>query len=260
MRLTFDDPLFVKTPKGMVPTPKAITLSPAVETVLAHIDEEILHLKAFNPATLNRTFHIKTTDFIEALILPQLLTQLAKEAPGVKVSTTSPEFSLPREGLEQGHCDLAIGGFFGDLPDGFYQQKLFEDDFSCAVRVKHPRLGKSKTMDLDQFCEERHLLIAPSGELRGKVDLILGKRRARNIAAGCSSYVVSGWLVEGSDTVLTAPTQLIQLLRQKFELNILEAPFKIPDVSIVQVWHERNHRDPAHQWFRSLVKDFLQQN
>lgn len=75
--------------------------------------------------------------------------------------------------------------------------------------------------------------------------------------AGCSSYVVSGWIVSGSDTMLTAPSNLINLLAEKFELNVLLLPVPLPNIKIVQVWHERNHQDPGHQWFRGMVRDVL---
>jgi DNA-binding transcriptional LysR family regulator len=256
LRLALGDRLFVKTPKEMVPTPRALELAPFIHNMLAQIERAIFDVDVFSPQTLRRTFRIKTTDFIEAMLIPQLFSVLEQEAPAVKISVTSPEFRFPREALEQGLCDVAIGGFFDVLPDGFYQQTLFEDDFSCAVRKKHPRLGRRKEFTVQQFCEERHLLIAPGGELKSKLDDILtGRKKSRHTVAGCSSYLVSGWVLDQTDTVLTAPTRLINLFADKFEFTILPLPFKIPKISVVQVWHERNLQDLAHQWFRRLIRE-----
>lgn len=259
LRQALGDQLFVKTPKEMVPTPKAMRLAPYIHEILSRIERTILDVEEFSSKKLVRTFHIKTTDFIEVMITPKLLSRLESEAPQVKISVTSPEFSLPREMLEQGSCDMAIGGFFGELPDGFYQQKLFEDGFVCAVRRGHPRLGEQSTMRVDEFCRERHILIAPSGELHSQLDRILRtKKKSRSVVAGCSSYVVAGWILEETDSVLTAPSKLIDILSRKFELNELPLPVKSPKISVVQVWHERNHQDPEHKWFRDLVRKAFQ--
>ena len=261
LRLAFEDQLFVKTPKAMVPTPKALNLAPLIQKILGEIERTLLNVEDFTPMSLERTFHIKTTDFLEALLVPKIISRLANEAPKVKVSVTSPEFRLPREVLEQGACDIAIGGFFGDLPDGFYQQKLFDDDFKCALRKAHPRLGKAKTMSIQEYLEESHMLIAPGGDLQSKLDRILEeKKKIRSIASGCSSYMVAGWVIDGTDNVLTAPSRLLDLLGKKFELKVFPLPVKFPKVSIVQVWHQRNHQDPGHRWFRDLVREILQKN
>lgn len=259
LRMALGDQLFVKTPKEMVPTPRAIQLAPIVQSILSQIERDVLDSVDFSPQTLERTFQIKTTDFIEAILVPQLLLRLGREAPKVKISVTSTGFSLPREVLEQGKCDIAIGGFFGDLPTGFFQQKLFDDHFKCAVSKKHPRLGASKGMTIDEFCLGRHLLIAPGGDLQSQLDkILLQKRKKRLIVAGCSSYVVSGWILNSTDAILTAPSKLIDVLAQRFELTSLPLPIKIPEISVLQVWHERNHQDLAHQWFRNRVREALQ--
>ena len=83
----------------------------------------------------------------------------------LQISSQAAPFALPRDELELGKSDLAIAGFFGDLPGGFYQQKLFTDHFVTAVRKEHPRLGRKKELSLTEFCDEQHLLVAPGGEL-----------------------------------------------------------------------------------------------
>ena len=95
--------------------------------------------------------------------------------------------------------------------------------------------------------------------MHGRVDQLLGKKNNRNVIGGYSGYAASGWIVSGTDTILTAPARLIHLLGDKFDLNIMNVPVKVPNISIVQAWHERNHQDPGHQWFRNAIKEILQQ-
>ena len=258
LRETLGDPLFVKSHLAMTPTPRAVALAPAIHQILERIEGALLQRLDFDPRLLKRTFRIKTTDFVEALLAPALASRLEREAPQVRLAITAPEFRLPKEALESGTADLAIGGFFGRMPSGFFQQKLFHDDFRAAVRAGHPRLGQRQRVSLTAFCAERHLLIAPSGDLRSPLDKLLDRRGSpRTLAAGCSSYLVSGWVVSETDAVLTAPTRLIRLLSKQFSLSTFSPPVDLDPLSIVQVWHEQHHKDPAHTWFRRLVHDVL---
>jgi len=259
LRRLFDDSLFVRSPRGLVPTPRAEGLAPLVKELMALVEKGMGGGADFSPSKIDRTFRVKTTDMVESQLVPKLLGRLEAEAPQSRVAVTSVSFSLPKEGLETGACDLAIAGFFGELPAGLYHQKLFRDSFLCVVRKGHPRL-RGKKVSLDEFCEERHLLIAPGGELSGPADVYLAKKkRHRRIVAGISTFAGSGWVVGQTDTVLTGPARLIRQMAPVFGLRLFEPPMELPNIEVVQVWHERNHSDPAHKWFREKVREVLQE-
>ena len=260
LRQTLGDPLFVKTASGMAPTPRALELAPAVQSVVCDIENKIFSPQEFLPNKISRLFRIKTTDYVEAMLLPYLLKLLQKEeAEGVQVSSTNTCYSLPREELEQGHCDIAVAGFFGSLPDGFYQQKLFEDELVCAVRASHPFFNKKKSLSLQDFCALPHALIAPGGDLNSNLDTILKQSKMRReVKVGCSSFLGAGWIVSETDTVLTGPKRLVEMLQSRFPLKVFPVPVQLPAITIVQVWHERNNADSAHKWFRGLVKQSFQ--
>ena len=260
LRSLLGDKLFVKSSQGMVPTPKSEQLSVPIRALLHSFETSVLGAQEFNPKTLKKTFTIHTTDLIECLALPKLLQSLENEAPHLKVVSRPAGFSLPREEMERGTCDVAIAGFFGDLPDGFYQQKLFTDHFQTAVRQNHPRLRGKKSLTLDEYCNERHVLIAPGGELRGRVDDILKKKkRERQIVAGLNVFMSSAWIISQSDYLLTGPSRLLGQSGQAFPIQVMAAPIEIPSITIVQVWHERNHQDQGHKWVREHIRKILQE-
>lgn len=249
LRQTFDDELYVKTPRGMVPTPRANALSPSVEELISALGEVFLGQEEFSPEKIHRVFRVQTTDLIEHLLLPSILKLQKDEAPGAQVSFRNVEFSLPKEALEEGTTDLAIAGFFGDLPDGFYKQKLFADSFRCCVRKDHPKVKGRMTQQV--YCALPHILIAPGGELTGQVDKVLARQKvSRQVAVGTSGFLAAGWAVARSDAVLTAPAKLIQGFEEYLPIRSFEVPFELSQITIVQVWHERQHRDPGHKWFR----------
>lgn len=258
LRETLGDPLFVKTPRGMLPTARANTLIPSVREVLARLDAEVFRTEVRSLSEAARTFRVQTTDLIEALLIPSLSRDIERETPRTQISFTTTRLALPREEMENGAVDLAIAGFFGDLPPGFYRQTVFTDELCLGVRANHPRLGRAKSLSLKQFCAERHLIVAPGGELSGKIDRELKKRRlARQVSLGAGTFVAALHALESTDLLLVAPTRLFSQLGSGRKIRHFPLPVKLPDLQVVQVWHERNHRDPHHEWLRQRIRDSL---
>jgi DNA-binding transcriptional LysR family regulator len=255
MREAFGDPLFVKTPRGMVRSPFAESIAEPIRDALQRIERDVLVRGPFRPQELSRRFRVRSTDYLESLLLPRLVPALHAVAPGVQVAVLPVGIALPKEELESGGCDLAVAGFFGELPDGFYQQLLFTDGFACAASAKHPRLRAGGKLTLDSFCRERHVLVAPGGELSGAVDRALArKQRKRTVVVGASAFLSAVWLAAHSDCILTGPSRLIEQLASALGASTFAPPIDLPEIRVVQVWHGRSHADPAHRWFRELVQ------
>ena len=252
LREVFDDSLYVKTPRGMVPTPKAQSLAEQLPALIGNLSDLFLKKEEFAAERIDRVFRIQTTDLIEHLLLPTILELQEEAVPGLKVSFGNVGFSLPTQELEEGKIDLAIAGFFGKLPDGFYSQRLFKDSFRCCVRNDHPLIKKK--VSLTAYCKLPHILIAPGGDLSGRVDKILAKEKMqRNVVVGTSDFLSAGWAVAQSNAILTAPGKLITGFEKYLPLRSLKPPIAIPDITVVQVWHERHDKDPEHRWFREKM-------
>ncbi len=260
LRDMFDDSLFVKTSKGIVPTPRAQELSPIIQNILELSRDVVLNKNTFSPEKLDRQFNIWATDMLQSTLLPQLLNKISDKAPNVRISFQAGPLVLPQKELEEGAIDLLIAGFTKKVPDGFYQQRLYQSYFMCACRAKHPRLGKKTKLSLDDYCHEKHLLIAPGGGLRGTIDDHLAKlKRKRNVAAGISGFSTAGWVLNETDYLLTAPSVLLKQFKHVFDIKLFDSPVKMSPFYMSQLWHERNHRDPAHKWFREQIRELLQE-
>jgi DNA-binding transcriptional LysR family regulator len=155
--------------------------------------------------------------------------------------------------LESGQTDIAIAGFYGEPPPGFYQQKLFEDEFVVILRKNHPRI-KSR-LSIAQYAREAHVRIAMHGELRGEFDRYLEKMDInRNIVAGLSSFTSPAWILCETDLLLTAPRKLAEKYAEYLPIKILPAPMEIKNVTIMQVWHSRTQKDPFQKWMREEMR------
>src|SRR5580704_205054 len=104
LRDAFDDPLFVRTPRGMLPTTRADALAPRVLAVLDAAGS-LTRPAAFDPHTLVRTFVIGLADFFDAELITRLVEVLARDAPGVSVHTR-PLGDDVGDALASGRLDL----------------------------------------------------------------------------------------------------------------------------------------------------------
>jgi hypothetical protein len=62
LRQLFDDPLFLRTPKGVVPTARASELAPPIADILARVRNVMGTVEPFDPATSTRRFTIGASD------------------------------------------------------------------------------------------------------------------------------------------------------------------------------------------------------
>lgn len=252
LRDAFGDDLFVRAPRGVVPTARAAELQPLIFQALEAVRGVYQARTEFDPKTATGQVRIGSTEFFEHMVLPKLIPRMSEDAPGLVLNSRMVQGRLPKEEIEQGLLDVAVAGFFGDIPEGFYKRKLYEDDFVCMVRKDHPRIRKAPT--LDQYLAERHMLISPQGDLHGVVDRALEKKKKRRqIVAGISNFLTPAAVLASSDLILTLPSRIAQTQTKLLPLAIYKIPVEVPPIVMVMTWHERTHRDPLHQWFREQV-------
>jgi DNA-binding transcriptional LysR family regulator len=251
LRTLFKDPMFVRTSRGMEPTPFALQLAEPIRHALHLIRQTIHREKTFDSATSTRTFRIVMTDIGERVFLPALLQRLSEIAPGVNVQTVQLPVKEMREALESGQMDLAVG-FIPDLAAGFYQQRLFKRSYVCVARGDHPTIGDSLT--LKQYLAASHAIVSATGTGHDVVERVLAEKGyTRRIALHVTHFLAIPLIVANTDLVVTIPTMLAESYLPTMNIKLLAPPLKMPVYAIMQYWHERFHEDPANRWLRELV-------
>ncbi len=251
LRKLLGDPLFLRTPAGMVPTPFAEQLSEAVTDALGMIHNALNQRDTFEPATSQRAFVIGMTDIGEIYFLPPLMDRLKRDAPNVTVSTVRNTNMNLKDAMEAGTVDLAIG-LLPQLAAGFYQRRLFQQPYVCLMRQGH-KLAKKK-MSLPEFSAAEHLLVISEGTGHGKVDEILKRSGVeRRVTLTVPHFVAVGHILQTTDLLATVPDRLAERMIQPFALVSVPHPANIPDVAINVFWHGKFHSSPANQWLREVV-------
>jgi DNA-binding transcriptional LysR family regulator len=251
LRKLFGDELFLRTPKGMEPTPFADQLAESVSYALAMIHSGVNQRSRFDPSSERGSFTVGMTDIGEISFLPELIARVKREAPGIALSTVRNTTVNLRDELESGKVDMAIG-LLPQLKAGFFQRRLFRQRYVCLMRSGH-RLDK-KRMTLSEFASAEHLVVVSAGTGHGKVDELLQRSGIeRTVRLTVPHYVSVGHILQRSELITTVPERLADRLLEPFGLAKVAHPAKLPEVAINAFWHAKYHRAPANRWLRSVV-------
>jgi DNA-binding transcriptional LysR family regulator len=253
LRKVLGDELFLRTSKGMVPTPFAETLAEPIAYALGTIHNTLNATPQFDPGSSTRAFTIAMTDIGEIYFLPALMKRLSEVAPGVSISTVRNQSDALRDDMERGAVDLAIG-FLPDLKAGFFQRRLFRQKYVCLFRKEHPLAKTGMTMKA--FRESEHVSIVAEGTGHSMVDSAIQRAGiARNVHLRVPHFVAVGHILQTTDLIAVVPEAYAARTFAPFDLASAACPVKIPDIAINVLWHARNHREPGNQWLRQLVFD-----
>lgn len=250
LRKSLGDPLLVRVPRGMELTPRAQAIARPLARALDDLAAAVRPPAQFEPASASRRFRIATDDYLERLLLPKLLARLWRAGPGIDIEVTT---AGPRSGheLADGPLDAVIAptGVIGRLP-GAYTQHLFDERFVCLSRARHPAIGRKLT--LDDYVSLPHLLVSPGGRPGSVVDSALARLGLRRrVAITVPHFLAALPIVRQSDAIVTIGRRLALASREG--LRIHAPPLELPGFDVSLFWHERDHADPAHIWFRRMV-------
>ena len=252
LRASLGDALFVRTARGMEPTPRALALLAPTRAALGIVEQEILPVQGFDPATSERKITLALSDIGEMVFLPKVLQQLQAQAPGMTVrSVTLPVTQLER-GLELGELDLAVG-YFPDLKgNNFFQQRLFAHGFTCLLRAAHPI--KSAKLTAKQFMSLGHAVVNAEGRSQEVFERYLQQHGIRrHVVLNTPHFMSLPAIVSQSDLVATVPLAVGVWFSSTARIRMAKPPFPVPRFDLKQHWHRRFNNDPQSKWLRSLI-------
>jgi DNA-binding transcriptional LysR family regulator len=254
LRETFNDPLFVRTAQGMVPTPMAQNIIGPVRNALQLLRVSVQESRTFNPAEANKTYRISMTDLTETVILPLLFQRLRRLAPTVQIESFLAKRRETTKELAAGRLDFAVDAPLNTDPQ-VRHVKLMEDRYVCAMRRGHP-LAKDK-ISLDEYLSLSHIHISSRRSGLGYVDLSLGKMGIqRKVILRSQHYLMASTVLHGTDLAITVPERFAR----RHDLHYVELPVQgVPSLETHLYWHESTDQDPANRWMREQIIEICQQ-
>lgn len=140
-------------------------------------------------------------------------------------------------------------------PDDLHGRALYQEEYVCVARCHHP-LAAASEMTLEQFCEQEHILVSTEGRFMGVTDEALAELSlTRRVGVSVNSFLVIPDILRSTDMIAVVPSRMVPV---DSDLAIIPLPLNVPGFTKSMAWHERTHRDPAHQWIRALCVEISQ--
>jgi DNA-binding transcriptional LysR family regulator len=265
LRRLLDDPLFLRTPKGVVPSARAAELAEPIADILARVKHVIASAEPFAPATSTRRFTIGAPDGLSATFLPPLLGSLRISAPDIDLGVrellpdssirSAERFWTPAlNDLEARTMDIAVLPL-ENVPARFVARPLYEDDFVIAMRAGHPFAAKPT---LARFCEMQHLMVSLTADAFGFVDEALKRQGlARRIALTVPNFMLALTMIAETDLIAALPRRLTSHHAQRFGVTSTEAPLVLPRFHISAVAPSVALMDAGVAWLLDTLQNAM---
>lgn len=260
LRDAFDDPLFIRTNKGMMPTSKAL----ALELPLRQMLEQIDHLdseREFKPEQSERVFRLQTSHYQAQAYMPTIAERFYEQAPMATLEASLvTESSLLR--AENQVVDAVLCSEYMQLPTRFDKQLLGQEKFACIMSKQHP-LAQQDAISLDDFLSFHHVLVTLGGSSSHIYsESALGDRAKERRYTLRTPYFLSALEAVGKTQLLFSTSQLLAYrFQEQFGLTIKPLPFDYPLVHYFLTWPSEQTHDPGGAWLRNLcagvVRDMI---
>jgi DNA-binding transcriptional LysR family regulator len=248
LRGLIHDPLFVRAPGGVRPTPKADRLAEPVRQALVMLEQALGESAGFDPAVSRRTFRVHMSDIGEGRFLPELMAALREQAPEVRVET----LPLPRgeitDALDSGRIDLAFG--FLPMVKDTQHVHLLKDRYIVLLRKGHPftrkrRGGKALLQDLHNL---EFVAVRTHADTLRILQMLQLEDRLRLTT---EHFMVLPSIVKATDLAAVMPRDIA--LGFEGGYAIVEPDFPLRDFNVALHWSKRFEADPGNRWLRGVI-------
>jgi DNA-binding transcriptional LysR family regulator len=250
LRAALDDPLLIRSGRGVVPTPRATALAPALARALRDLDKAV-HGEGFDPANTDRQLTLAIADVGQVVKLPVIVAELAAKMPRARLRVLSIDTLFATGGLAGTEIDVSIGA--GEKGPGIHRQPLFQEHMVLVARAGHPairgRVSKAQLAALKHV--EVHVAPGRGSQALATSYATLGV--ARDIAVMVPTYVAAAAIVAATDLVASLPDSLLAVLAPRLALRRVTTPLAPIGTNINLLWHERTHQDQVLRAFRELL-------
>ncbi len=249
LRRQLGDRLFVRSPAGMVPTPRASEMVGPIRQAIVQL-RSALRLESFDPATSRQTFSIAMNNFAAIVLAAPLAVACASRAPNVRL-VIRPGGTLDTEALlGRGVLDIAIRAM-GEGGRG-RSRLLLRDRHVAVMRRGHPRAAATLTMAA--LAGANHLKITSVDEDDRFIDRKLAQVRLSRAIVLEAPYLAASGVLGASDLVAVMAQRIAAELCRAAPLVARPLPFRGPPIQIGMMWTDIHDDKPGHGWLRALVQ------
>jgi len=250
LRAVLDDPLTIRSGRGIVPTPRAAELEPVLARALGELDRAV-NTREFEPATCDRVFSLAVADVGQWVRLPRVVALLAREMPRARLRVLSVDTLHATGGLAATATDVLIG--VGEPGPGIHLQPLYREQVVLVARKDHPSAKAKVSKKALAALRHVEVHVSPGKGSRPLAASYAELGITREIAVFVPTFTAAAAVVSNTDLVASLPGTLVETIAQPLGLRVVATPLRAVSATINLVWHERTEADPALRAFRALV-------
>lgn len=251
LRHLLDDPLFVRYPGGIRPTPRAEALNAPIGHALAAVRAALGDNGAFTPSRAVRTVLIGASDYADLVLMPALMAEVRQAAPGLDIWRRPTSRETVLGDLKRRDIDLVIGPL-GVASDALVQTPLFSERLLLVARNGHPALAAG--MSLQTLAKFDHLLVSASGDATSSLDDRLREAGvSRRIVMTTPNFLAAPFIVAATDLVCLLAERVAIRLADAAGIGIHPQPVPVPPWTIGIARLAGSAPDPAIDWIAGVA-------
>jgi DNA-binding transcriptional LysR family regulator len=254
LRHMLKDDLFIRSPKGMVPTPRAEQLAAPVREALDRLQKS-LEPTHFDPAEATRAFRIAVDNYSAIVLVPSVAIRIRKLAPGASLEFRPSGTLNVADLLDRSQLDLALGSF-AEQGERFSRRQLLQDKFVALLR-KHHEAASARVLAMEKFARLSQLEISSALYPTNFVDESLARRKLAPRTALRAPFLSAARILAGSEMVSVLPQRIAQELTRHEPLVIRQLP-RAPSLETTMIWPRWLDNQPAHRWLRENIETAAQ--
>lgn len=256
LRSLYNDPLFERVGRKMMPTFKAEAIYPNIKKIMSQVVETLPEQEDFDPATSTHNFHMNILGIHHNLIVTNLIKEISQVAPGISLTISTSQITDIEKSLNNKEFDLHIDYLPNDQ-SGCHSEVLFYDELFVMARKNHPRLSDLTEMTPSQYFAEYHAVFTPRTDNR--LSLVRAmvtnadsnfERKVRYKSSSALNIVET---VAATDFICTLPRGMMESMPYKDDIMVFKPPFRTQTISGYMTWHWASQHYASQKWFRNLV-------
>jgi DNA-binding transcriptional LysR family regulator len=253
LRRMLQDDLFIRTPEGMQPTPRALQMADSVHEALQVLNLT-LEPETFDPRQADRSFILAVNSHAARAVVPGLARAVAETAPRIGLDVRPLNRADALAQLDNGDIDLALSTL-SDGGERFKCVRLLEDDYVAVLDLQHPAVREA-SLSAERLAEIPHISVT-SDEDTSFIDASLAEHGlCRRIATRVPFLSIVLMLV-GSNRIAILPRRVAVDLARICPVAVRDLPFPSPRIALSMIWHRRVDNLPAQRWLREAIRSSL---
>jgi DNA-binding transcriptional LysR family regulator len=257
LRHMLKDELFVRSPNGMTPTPRAEDLATPIRIALDGLQQSLEPVQ-FEPSKATTSFRIAVDNYAAIVLVAPIAAHVAKIAPGVTLDFRPSGTLNVLELLDRSELHLAIGppGVQGER---FSLRRLLHDQFVVVHRKGHPA-AKVREFSTEKLTTLPQLEISSAQFGADFVENGPARSKPALRPAMRAPFLSAAQILATSDLVSVLPLNVAKNMIRSHHLVFHPLSRSPKPIEVAMTWLRRLDNQPAHAWLRDIVshviKDF----